>query len=495
MGIIVKQAAFSTVFSYLGAILGFLNVSILMNRWFTIEQFGLREALLSIAVIAATFSSLGSSSSLVRFFPFFNREGKNDGGLLSISLLISFFGFLLTATALLLIQNTVIESYSDKTTLFKEYFWVLFPLTFLLLMNLVLESYIKARARTALTTFVKEVFHRVLITIILVLFYYDLINFLAFILIFLCAHFLTLVIYIVHLKQEGELFAKIDFHYFPAKMRKVYLNYSFFSILSGFSNLLIAKVDILMVGYFLGGVGLAIYANAVYLSILIFIPALAITKIASPIIARAFKLKNIDEIEVIYKKSSTIQFLVGGLAFILLWSSLDNFFELQRVEYRQGKMVLFFLGISRVITMMFGVAGSIINISKYYRYDTITSVSLAVITVISNSIMIPLWGLEGGAIATMFSLTLFYLIRAQFVKLKFNIHPFSKQTFQVTIILLFAFGIAEILPFAFNIYFDTIYRSFIVVLFVAFFTLYLDISEDINRLYRKVLAKVKFRSN
>ena len=495
MGIIIRQATISTVFSYLGAILGFFNVSLLMNRWFTIEQFGLREALLSIAVIAATFSSLGSASSLVRFFPFFNREGKNDGGLLSISLLISFFGFLITATTLLLIQNTVIESYSDRTTLFKEYFWVLFPLTFLLLMNLVLEGYIKARARTALTTFVKEVFNRVIITIILVLFYYGLIDFQLFIIIFLCAHCLTLVIYVVHLQLEGELFAKIDFRYFPNKMRKVYLNYSFFSILSGFSNLLIAKVDILMVGYFLGGVGLAIYANAVYLSILIFIPAVAITKIASPIIARAFKFKRIHEIEVIYKKSSTTQFLVGGLAFILLWSNLDNFFELQRVEYRQGKMVLFFLGLSRVLTMMFGVAGSIINISRYYRFDTITSVSLAIFTVISNSIMIPLWGLEGGAIATMLSLALFYLIRAQFVKLKFNIHPFSKQTLQVAFILLFAFGIAEILPFVFNIYFDTIYRSIIVVLFVGFFTLYLNISEDINRLYNKVLKKVDFRSN
>jgi O-antigen/teichoic acid export membrane protein len=495
LGIIIRQAVISTVFSYLGAILGFLNVSLLMNRLFTIEQFGLREALLSIAVIAATFSSLGSASSLVRFFPFFNREGKNDGGLLSISIIISFFGFLITAIILLLIQNTVIETYIGRTTLFKEYFWVLFPLTFLLLMNLVLEGYIKARARTALTTFVKEVFHRFLITIILVLFYYELIDFRLFIVVFLCAYFLTLVIYVIHLQLEGELFAKIDFRYFPNKMRKVYFNYSFFSILSGFSNLLIAKVDILMVGYFLGGVGLAIYANAVYLSVLIFIPAVAITKIASPIIARAFKLKRIDEIEVIYKKSSTTQFLAGGMAFILLWSNLDNFFEFQRIEYRQGKMVLFFLGLSRVLTMMFGVAGSIINISRYYRFDTITSVTLAIFTVISNAIMIPLWGLEGGAISTMFSLTLFYLIRAQFVRFKFDIHPFSIQTVQVAIILVSAFGIAEILPYAFNIYFDTLYRSIILVLYVGFFTLYLNISEDINRLYKKVLAKVDFRSN
>jgi len=465
-----------------------VNVSILMNRWFTIEEFGLREALLSVSVIAAQFSSLGSSASLVRFFPFFNRKGKSDGGLLSISLIISFCGFLITTATLLLIQNVVMDSYSEKSTLFREYFWVLIPLTFLLLMNLVFESYIKARSRTAFTTFVKEVFHRILITVILILFYFDIITFHVFILIFLSSYALTLVFYIFHLQWKGELFARIDLQYFPNQMRKVYLNYSFFSILSGFSNLLIAKVDILMVGYFLGGAGLAIYANAVYLSVLIFIPAVAITKIASPVIARAFKFKQINEIETIYKKSSTTQFLIGGLAFILLWSNLDNFFELQREEYRQGKMVLFYLGLSRVLTMLFGVAGSIINISKYYRFDTITSVSLAIFTVISNAIMIPLWGLEGGAIATMLSLTLFYLIRAQFLKAKYDIHPFSKQTLQVSFILILTFIISEILPFALNIYVDTIYRSVIILSIVGFLTLFMNISEDVNRLYKKVLG-------
>jgi O-antigen/teichoic acid export membrane protein len=464
-----------------------------MNRWFTIEEFGLREALLSVSVIAAQFSSLGTSASLVRFFPFFNRTGKNDGGLLLISILISFCGFLITTAVLLLIQNVMMDSYSEKSTLFREYFWVLIPLTFLLLMNLVFESYIKARSRTAFTTFIKEVFHRVLITVILILYYFNIITFYVFIVIFLSSYVLTLGFYIFHLQLKGELFTKIDFRYFPNKMRRVYLNYSFFSILSGFSNLLIAKVDILMVGWYLGGVGLAIYANAVYLSVLIFIPAVAITKIASPIIARAFKFKRMDEIEIIYKKSSTTQFLIGGLAFILLWCNLDNFFELQREEYRQGKMVLFFLGLTRVLTMLFGVAGSIINISKYYRFDTITSVSLAIFTVISNSIMIPLWGLEGGAIATMISLTLFYLIRAQFLKTKYDMHPFSKQTLQVTFILILAFIISEVLPFAINIYVDTIYRSVIIILLVGFLTLFMNISEDVNRLCKKVLAKVGIR--
>ena len=151
-------------------------------------------------------------------------------------------------------------------------------------------------------------------------------------------------------------------------------------------------------------------------------------------------------------------------------------------------MVLFYLGLSRVLTMLFGVAGSIINISKYYRFDTITSVSLAIFTVISNAIMIPLWGLEGGAIATMLSLTLFYLIRAQFLKAKYDIHPFSKQTLQVSFILILTFIISEILPFALNIYVDTIYRSVIILSIVGFLTLFMNISEDVNRLYKKVLG-------
>jgi O-antigen/teichoic acid export membrane protein len=492
LGVIVKQATYSTIFSYVGALLGFLNVTILMNRWFTTEELGLREIILNIAVIFAQLASLGTTNSLVKFFPFFNRTSNKDNGLLTIGAFISLVGFLVFAIILFIFKGVLIEKFNTKSVLFEEYFWTLFPLALLLLYNQLLENYIKARSRTALTTFLKEIFHRLIVVALLILFYYKTIDYYEFIIYFILSYSVTIFIYIAHLYYNKELYLKVDFKYFPARFRKIYFNYSLYSILSGFSNLLIAKIDIIMIGFVLGLTSTAIYANAVYLSVLIFIPALAMTKIASPIIAKEFKFKRIKEIEILYKKSSTTQFLVGGIIFILMWSSIDNFYEIQREEYRQGKFVLFLLGSSRVISMLFGLAGPIIHISKYYRFDTVTSISLAVLTVITNYIAIPLYGIEGAAFATMTSLSLFYFIRYLFVKQKIGIQPFTRDTAVVAIILICAFLLGKFLPKISNIYFDTIYRSVIVSLFAVFFTIYMKVSEEINRLFRKSIKKAGF---
>ena len=51
MGIIIKQAAASTILSYIGVALGFLNVAILMNRWIsTGSHTGFVTVALSIVV-------------------------------------------------------------------------------------------------------------------------------------------------------------------------------------------------------------------------------------------------------------------------------------------------------------------------------------------------------------------------------------------------------------------------------------------------------------
>lgn len=491
MGIIVKQAFFSSIFSYLGALLGFLNVTILMNRWLTPDELGLREILLTIAVLVSQLGGLGSTNSIVKFYPFFRIKGSTkDKGLLMIGALISFAGFILFGGLIFLFKNDIISRFNDDGTLFLDFFWLLFPLSFLLLSNSLLEGYIKSRSNITFPTFIKEVFHRILVLAILVCYYFKFFDYSIFILLFVFSYAISAAVCLVYLALKKQLDLRVDYDFFNRRLRKVFFNYSLFSIMSGFSNLLIAKIDILMIGFVLGFSSSAIYANAAYLSVLIFIPATAIAKISSPIIAHEFKLKRIVEIDKIYKKSSTNQLLLGGLIFILLMVNIDSFFELQRPEYKAGKFVLILLGGARVITMLFGVAGPIIHISKFYRFDTITSIILAFVTYLTNYIMIPIYGMEGAAFATMVSLSLFYCVRYVFIKKKIGIQPFTRNTLVVALILAGTFILGTYLPKIGNIYLDTMYRSIIVISFMGGLTIYFEVSEEINRLFRKSLKKI-----
>ena len=493
MGIIIRQAAYSSVFSYVGVLIGFLNITILMNRWLTPDELGLREVLLNIAMILSQLGSLGAISSMVKFYPFFRVDNKTDKGLLGIGFVITLIGFLFFSGLLMILKPYLLTNYADESAYLTDFFWLLFPLSFLLLNNQVLEGYIRAKSQISVPTFIKEVLHRLIVLLLLVIYRFEVIDFTAFMLLFVCSYAVNSVLYFFYLLLNNELDLSVDRFFFRKRFRKVFLNYGFFSILSGFSNLLIAKVDIIMIGFAIGFSASAIYANAVYLTVLIFIPGIAISKIASPIIAKSLKENDFEEIDMIYKKSSTNQFLIGGVIFLLLWINIDAFFEFQRPVYKEGKYVLCVLGLSRVLTMFFGVSGPILSLSKYYRLDTITSISLAILTVLTNYIMIPVYGIEGAAYATMFSLTAFYSVRFVLIKKHLNIQPFSKQTIILVVVFITAYLAVSLVPFLINIYVDSIVRSILILLIISFLVIKLNVSEDVSRLFQLVRNRISFR--
>src|SRR5690606_37179973 len=132
----------------------------------------------------------------------------------------------------------------------------------------------------------------------------------------------------------------------------------------------------------------------------------------------------------------------------------------------------------------------IINVSKYYRFDTLTSMLLAVITIITNIAFIPLWGLTGAAIATAVSLFLFNYIRYTFIRKKLNIQPFSIRTFYIYLILIMGILLGYLLPDIENIYLDTIFKSIVLVPFMPIPIVYFKLSEDVDLLYQNLKRKI-----
>lgn len=480
MGIVSRQASIATIFSYLGVLIGFANVTLLMTQWFTVEQFGLRETLLSVAVFSSQFAHLGTYRSLVKFYPFFNQDGKNDNGLLSIGLIVPFLGFIIVSGLMILFKPLIVNAYIDESPLFVEYFWFVFPLFFLLMYNNVFESYLQSRSKTAFSVFIKSIFNRLIVSLLLFLYYIDLIDFYWFIVLFIFSYVLNILMFIIYLYRRDEFDLKLNRAFFNKRVRKVYYSYSSFSILSGASSVLINKIDALMIASYLGLASTAIYSNALYLCMLISIPGESIGRISLPLISKSWKNKKIGEIESIYKKTSVTQFLIGGAIFVLMWGSIDNFYTIQGKDYYLGKWVFLIIAGSKLINLLFGANGQIISVSKYYRFDTTTAIILGVMTVITNLLFIPVWGIEGAAIATALTIIAFNLIRYVFVYVKLKIQPFNLKTLLVLLILAFAFLINEFIPFWKNIYLDTIYRSIILAGLIMIPTYFLKISEDIN---------------
>ena len=79
MGVIIKESIKSSLISYFGVLIGFVNIGILQPRIITIEQIGYIGLITSYAELLAQLFSFGIPSMISKFFPWFEIEKKFKG--------------------------------------------------------------------------------------------------------------------------------------------------------------------------------------------------------------------------------------------------------------------------------------------------------------------------------------------------------------------------------------------------------------------------------
>ena len=91
MGIIRQQTIKSSIYSYLGVLIGFLSVNILQPHSLTTAQVGLLGILGPFSLMFAQFAILGFNGT-ARYFPYFRSEEKKHHGYLFLGIAISLIG-------------------------------------------------------------------------------------------------------------------------------------------------------------------------------------------------------------------------------------------------------------------------------------------------------------------------------------------------------------------------------------------------------------------
>ena len=74
MGIIAKQSIQGTIVTYLGVAVGFVTTFFVLTRFLTAEEIGLARVLVDAATLFIGLAQLGTSSSIIRFYPHFKHS-------------------------------------------------------------------------------------------------------------------------------------------------------------------------------------------------------------------------------------------------------------------------------------------------------------------------------------------------------------------------------------------------------------------------------------
>lgn len=448
MGFIQKDALTTTIITYLGIALGYLNRGVLFLLLFTSEQIGLVSLIITAGLLFAQLSNLGSIYVSWRFFPFFrNRERKNYGFLL-LNCLIIFFGICLFSFIYWFFDKEISDFYSQKSNAFLDYYFWIIPIGIANVYFILFDFYLRSLQRNIISIFLQEIILRLITLSLLVLFALKIIQFHHFLTLNLLAYFIPTLILLIFLLRINELHFSLGSITVPKRFQKILVNFSLFSYFNTLTTLLVISLDTLMIASFIGLTATGVYTNIVYLTSAIQVPYRSIIRVSSPLIAKYWKEKNIDEMQKLYQKVSSVGLLIGTTTFSLIWINRIELFSYLPQEYQPGIATFLFLMIGRIVDMICGLNGTIFSTSRKFKYDLLFSIFLSFSVFGLNYFLIPVYGIAGAAFSTGFALIIYNLGRVWYIYYCFKIHPFTKQMIYITNLF---FGLVLINEFTYSV--------------------------------------------
>ena len=489
MGIIVKQSLSNLIISYAGIALGFILTILLYPHILSPDEYGLTRVLFSASFISTQFAHLGFQNLVIRYFPVFKRAAPQNHGFLFWALTIPVIGFLIFAGVYFAADSTIIAYYAEQSPLFVDYYlWVL-PLTLFILYFEILNNYLRSLRDSVTGSFAMEIIQRLITISLLGVYFFGWITFHLFIMLFVLSYMINPLIVAIQIARKGEWKLRPNMKLMRRPLLKGMANYGLFSMLGGLTTVIVWNVDILMLGSLAGLDQTAIYAIAFYMASVIAIPQRSINKIVSPLLADFIKNKEWDEVGSIYTKSSLNQLIPGIFIFGLIWINLDVVYQMMPDFYAAGRWVVFIVGIGKIIEMITGANGLILINSKHYRVSFYTNLILIAVTIGANYIMIPLYGIEGAALASVLAILVYNGTKYTWVLVKMGLQPFTKKTVVVTVLGTAALSITQLFTF-FDYYLtEAVVNSLIFVTLFGGPVIYFSISEDLNIMLKNLVDK------
>jgi len=458
-----------------------------MPRIYTTDQIGLTKIIVAYAALVAQFATLGFNGVTIRLFPFFKDQKSHHHGYLSLALLTGLAGFLISLGLFLIFKNWFIEYSSVNSALLIEYLNYLIVLIFFQIFFILFDGYYTALLNSIHGTFLREVFQRILIIIGIGLFYFDLIDFHQFILVYIASMALPTLIILFTLIKEGQFSLKTDFAFLQKPLLASMGMMALFSILNGFTTNIILVVDTIMVTGMIGLSATGIYASCMIFGIMVSLPSRSILKITNIVSASAWKENDLGAIRNIYEKSCMTLFIIGLLMFLGLWVNINNIFEILGPNFVSGKWVIFFIGLGSLIDMTTGANSSILGSSPQYKVQTFFLIFLVVLIILTNLLLIPIFGITGAAIGGALSLSILNLLRFLYIWYKFKLQPFNLKFILIAAIGILAYLISRLLPVLPNFIADIFVRSSILTILFCLPVYLLKLSPDINEKADEVL--------
>jgi O-antigen/teichoic acid export membrane protein len=218
--------------------------------------------------------------------------------------------------------------------------------------------------------------------------------------------------------KPKELNNEVKPHYDHIAWRKAVIPLAMITGLHLINN----YADLVILGIYRPNDEVGVYRAVFQVAMLVVFGLQAINQVLHPHFARIYKIQDMQKLQRLVTVSSRgILSLAVPPALILVFFGGPMLEWVFGDQYRSGALALSILVIGQLASAAFGSVGALLNMTGHER-DTVRGLGVSiVVNILLNFILIPLWGMEGAAIATSSSLLIWNFILRNAVRKRLSI--------------------------------------------------------------------------
>lgn len=460
-----KQAFWFTFINYIGVAIGMVSTLFIYPH--DKDLLGIMRFVDGFAQILYPIMVLGASTALLNFQPKLNDYLQRK--LFSYSL-VSVLGMIFfSAIAVLLLYW--IDEFFFKEIKNKEYFIYGFIIAICLAYVDVFKRQATNLQKLSIPTFFEKIIPKIALPVVFLLIVHHYVSETKGLWLYVISFgvmFLAIGNYLLqHFKpvyslQYQDLFSEIS--------KKNYYQYSLYAFCASLGSFFAFRIDSVMIPQFISNEANGDFNIGVNLANALMIPATGVFALYSPIISNALKNNDLSVLKIKYAEVAKNLFFIGILMYGCVLLGMKDLFSLLPTGSKllPTLPVLYILGANVILNMATGFNTEIIAYSKYYRFNLIAILLLAVLNVGFNFFILTQtsYGIVGVAWVSLFSMCVFNIAKVIFIYQKFQMIPFSKSYLKVVFVALVCLSILYFLPLNFGV-FGFVVKCFLYVLLVS----------------------------
>ena len=181
--------------------------------------------------------------------------------------------------------------------------------------------------------------------------------------------------------------------------------------------------DIIMLGLLGNTTDSGIYAVASRVAGLVVLPLMFINSLLLPYISSLYHSGRKVELQRLVSLSSRFAGLAAIILFAILWLSGDIILGLFGEEFGAGRRAMNILLAAQLVNVLSGSVGHLMSMTGRHAIASIVVTSSAALNVLMNYLLIPVYGIEGAAVATTVSIFIWNLVFVAYIHKDLDIRP------------------------------------------------------------------------